>query len=563
MRKAFAFLFLIGIANIAFLSASLADVPMIITYQGELTDSNGDPVNGVYSTAFSLYESPEGGGALWSETLEIVYTEGLFTVQLGAGTPFPDEIFGAQLWLGVNVDDQGELSPLIPLTSSAFSIRAKYVDLLTEENIQQFWALAASMADADGDGYIKTSQGGDDCDDFNPEIHPGADEICDGVDNDCDGTIDNNAVDCPEGFICINAECVIADADGDGYNADVDCDDNNPQVYPGAPELCDGLDNDCNGTIDDGADNNCPAGMICIDGACAFEDADGDGYPSDIDCDDNDPNTHPGAPEICGDDIDNDCDGQVDNVDNDFDGFYCYEDCDDFDPNVHPGAPEYCDGLDNDCNGTVDDGADIYCPSGMVCVGGVCVFVDADGDGYPSDIDCDDNDPNTYPGAPEICGDDIDNDCDGQVDNVDNDFDGFYCYEDCDDFNSNIHPGAPEYCDGWDNDCNGTVDDNTIDCPGCSVCIGAVCVYVDGDGDGWTCDIDCDDGDPNTYPGAPEFCDGVDRNCNGIVFEDMDSDGWPCNLDCDDTRSDVYPGAPELCDGVDNDCDTIIDEGCP
>ncbi len=498
MRKAFAFLMLVAIANLAFLSASFADVPMIVTYQGELTDSNGDPVNGVHTTAFSLYESPEGGEPLWSESQEVEYTEGLFTVWLGYNTAFPDEIFGAQLWLGINVDDQGELSPLIPLTSSAFSIRAKYVDLLTEENIQQFWALAVSMADADGDGYIKVSQGGNDCDDFNPDIHPGADEICDGVDNDCDGTTDNNAVDCAEGFICINAECVIADADGDGYNVDVDCDDNNPDVYPGAPELCDGLDNDCDGTIDNGADNYCPTGQVCIDGACVFVDADGDGYPSDIDCDDND-------------------------------------------PNVYPGAPEYCNGIDDDCDGSIDEDLAQPCYTGppgsegvgechsgtQICIDGV--WGECEGEQTPE---------------PEIC-DGLDNDCNGSVDDADNDSDGFTVCDDCDDNDPNVYPGAPEFCDGVDRNCNGII-------------------YEDMDSDGSPCNLDCDDNDPNRYPGAPEFCDGVDRNCNGIIFEDMDFDGWPCNLDCDDNDPNTYPGAPEICgDFIDNNCDGTVDEGCP
>ncbi len=137
-------------------------------------------------------------------------------------------------------------------------------------------------ADADGDGY--TSCAGD-CDDWNDEIHPGATEVCDGLDNNCDGYRD-------EGF---------ADYDNDGAAYCVDCDDTDPARYPGALEACDGIDNDCDGIV--------PA---------TESDADNDGYRiCDGDCNDTDPNIHPGASEICSDGKDNDCDGAVDSADSD------------------------------------------------------------------------------------------------------------------------------------------------------------------------------------------------------------------------------------------------------
>ncbi len=279
------------------------------------------------------------------------------------------------------------------------------------------------------------------------------------------------------------------DKDGDGWTpAQGDCDDNDPTVYPGAPIVCnDGKDNNCNGFIDD-----------------AEPDMDGDGYPpcrngQVYDCDDNDPNVHPGMPEIPGDGIDNNCDGITDG-DFDGDGWTVEDgDCDDFDPNVYPGAPIVCnDGKDNNCNGFIDDDEP-----------------DMDGDGYPPCkngmvYDCDDTDPNIHPGMPEIPGDGIDNNCSGLTDE-DIDGDGWTVANgDCDDFDATVYPGAPIICnDGKDNNCNGFIDDDEPD--------------MDGDGyppckNGMV--YDCDDTNPYINPGAVEIPgDGIDNNCNGLTDE--------------------------------------------
>ena len=332
-----------------------------------------------------------------------------------------------------------------------------------------------------------------DCDDNNASVYPGAPELCDGIDNDCDGTVEGQTT-------------YFLDSDGDGYgdpsNTTVDCaqpagyvsnytdcDDNNASVYPGAPELCDGIDNDCDGTVE---------GQTTY-----FLDADGDGYGDSsnttVDC------AQPA--------------GYVSN----------YTDCDDNNASVYPGAPELCDGIDNDCDGTVE--------------GQTTYFLDSDGDGYGDSsnttVDC------AQPA--------------GYVSN----------YTDCDDNNASVYPGAPELCDGIDNDCDGTVEGQTT-------------WFLDSDGDGYgdpsntTVDCaqpagyvsnytDCDDNNASVYPGAPELCDGIDNDCDGVVPVteiDNDADGVSeCQGDCDDADPARFPGNPEICDGLDNDCDGTVDNG--
>jgi hypothetical protein len=136
---------------------------------------------------------------------------------------------------------------------------------------------------------------------------------------------------------------------------------------------------------------------------------------------------------------------------------------------------------------------------------------DDDGDGFTEvDGDCNDDDADSYPGAPEDTA--RDDDCDGWTED-----DG-----DCDDACANCFPGAPEIEDGLDNDCDGDVDevDSTA---------------MDQDGDGWTDeDGDCDDGDPAVYPGADEECNGIDDNCNGVIDDDACGDDDDSDDDDDD-----------------------------
>ena len=425
--------------------------------------------------------------------------------------------------------------------------------------------------DYDGDGYNAAT----DCDDYDAAIHPDADEVCDAIDNDCDGEVDEEAVDMISFF---------TDADGDGFGDsaagvmaceeadgivadDTDCDDTNETVNPGAQEVCDAdaVDEDCDGLSDDADDSvdESTQTLWFVDGdkdsfgdaadvgvlACQdLSDEDNWYSTNNADCDDEISEINPDAQEVCDEDrTDEDCDGLAD----------------DDDPDTEDATKSlfYAD-VDQDNYGDSADAGSLFCGSPSTSTDW---FTD-------NNLDCDDSRGDISPNADEICDTfNIDEDCDGIVDDeddsvlesskitfyVDDDRDSYgdendsgvrFCDNpttgsqwysadntDCNDDASDVNPGEDEVCDALDvdEDCDGDSNDDD------SSVVGRLTYYIDGDGD-----LYGDDSDAGT-----EFCDPPSNYT-------LD------NSDCDDSEFDVNPAATEVCDSddVDEDCNGVADD---
>ena len=449
----------------------------------------------------------------------------------------------------------------------------------------------------------------DDCNDAVNAVRPTASEVCDFVDNNCNGVTDEGAA--PSTYWQDRDSDTAGNPDvattactqpaGFVPRGSADCNDDNAAVKPGATEVCDFTDNDCDGLEDEGA---LPSEFW------QDRDGDGSGNPSvattacaapggfvargTADCNDDNNAIEPGATEVC-DFADNDCDGVEDENaqpltywrDADIDTFgnpnigvtSCtapagfvlagQADCNDNSNAIKPGVAETCDTLDNDCDGGVDEGLAIN-----------VYWRDADADTFGSPgasiAVCNTSPPIGYVAT-------------GQAD--------------CDDTLNTRKPGVSEICNGFDDNCNGGIDEAPL--------VSGTTYYADFDGDGFgllgttvtACATppgyvqvsgDCidaggQDRNPLRHPNRPEYCDGIDNNCNGstdesavdevTLWEDGDSDGFgdpateatgcpsttfgvaPSIPDCDDTDDTISPARPESCNGVDDDCDGRKDDG--
>ena len=367
-----------------------------------------------------------------------------------------------------------------------------------------YWSRVGSiLTDADGDGFVL----GEDCDDSDSDVFPDAVEICDGFDNNCDGQAD-------EGVLIT----FYADSDNDGFGSPyittlscelpvgyattgTDCDDTYTQTYPGATEICDDKDNDCDNSIDEDLEQE------------FYVDSDGDGFGDDNNVVDS-------------------CDLRI--------GLSSVGgDCNDTNSEISPIVDEICDDIDNNCNDQVDEGVT------------TTFYLDFDEDGFGDDNqtsvgceqpqgyvtqdgDCLDNDTLIHPNAIEIC-DDVNNNCDNLIDTdilygpvfyEDSDEDGFGDPEnttmaceapigyvensdDCDDQDNDIHPDGLELCNNIDEDCDGILDNDPTD---------AATWYLDADGD--------------LFGHPTQTIQASCTNPEGYVVT---------NTDCDDQDNDIYP----------------------
>jgi hypothetical protein len=320
-------------------------------------------LNGTYTLVTST-SGTESGSAGFSSSgdLDIELTAGNYYL-LAFGTPDTATFYydtSPSLTEDAGLTPEGYVGYTISYSPATIDSNPSTGDLYYERvNLS---SVADEDVDDDGDGETEFCG---DCDDADDTVNTSSAEVCDGADNDCDGVAESDEVD--------------DDGDGEMVCAG-DCDDADPSRYSANVEACDGIDNDCDGD----ASNE-------VDG-------DGDGLLACEDCDDNDASitiltTHPDA------DGDGYGDPTISSNECGTGSGYVLDDtdCDDTDAAVNPGATEVCNSIDDDCDGTSDEG------------------YDADGDGAGDCDDCDDTDPDVNLGMTEVCGDAVDEDCDGRA----------------------------------------------------------------------------------------------------------------------------------------------------
>jgi streptogramin lyase len=430
-----------------------------------------------------------------------------------------------------------------------------------------------ACVDLDEDGFGDNCDAGPDCNDQNADVNPGTDEICgDEFDNNCNERVDENCVcvegqveDCYEGDESLRGigRCQV------GIRVCVDADWTECNHGEPAAEVCDGVDNNCDGVVDEGVSNACggcgpPPPELCGN----FQDDDCNGLVDELaectctgrtnqPCYSGPPRTLGygvciGGIAICEEDRFAACLGEVlptaeicDGLDNDCDGLVdeglansCGE-CGAAEP------VEVCDGVDNDCDGTVDEGLANRC--GLcnadsleeVCADGL----DNDCDGQVDEAcSCQEGAPTCWTAAASqrgvgVCADGT-RSCD--------EFTGEFWTE-C----AGAVLPTPEICDGLDNDCDGQVDESSS---GCSVCGAAdeICDGIDNDCDGQVDEFlrnpcgQCRAEIPEESACGSLCCDGIDNDCDGLVDEGLVNICGQCGSPC---FSKVWTQTPDWSEG--------------
>ena len=330
-----------------------------------------------------------------------------------------------------------------------------------------------------------------------------------------------------------------ADNDSDFYYHFDDCDDQNADINPGKPEKLNGFDDNCDNFVDEGYN---------------FTDRDNDGlkdwpeyhiHNTDYKNSDTDGDGIKDGPEV-NVYADQGANPLIYDEDSDNDGWYWFEDCDDENSLKSPGLTEILDGIDNDCDNEIDeDFIDLDSDSD-----GLSDYVeyyntstnpnngDTDGDGLSDGIEV-----NTYAelGANPLIFDE------------DNDADGSYWFQDCADDDNERSPSLIEELDKKDNDCDDEIDEDYR--------------IIDSDSDGLSDYeefniINSNHNDEDTDgDGINDGSEVLVKMSNPLIFNfDNDEDGYYDFEDCNDLDPEVYPGAIEVWNGLDDDCNEVIDD---